>query len=806
MTDEHPSEVNEPELNETPKTPNSIEDPIGDTTDGEAETLIANDPATEDEDGEDADADSDSKPHTKAKPPAKLERLQKILAAAGVASRRRAEELIEQGRVQVNGTTVTELGTKADMGRDHIRVDGKLLQGAERQRYFVLNKPKGFVTTVKDPEGRPTVMQFFEKMKERLYPVGRLDYMSEGLLLVTNDGDLANRLTKASSGVEKTYLVKVSGQPTEDELDTLRSGVTIERGKPGEGKVRTSPARIRQVRQGDNPWYEVVIIEGRNRELRKMFEEIGHFVEKIRRVGYGPLVLDQEPGNLRELEPAELEALRLAAEGKYRTPKSKDVRRQNALDAQRLPTVRPSGVAPAAKSGYKPNVSRKSARPGDYQPKRSFDKAPAVRETFGKDRPTRPAPRPNADFEAQPAARPYTKPASKPAWKQADRPERTSARPPARFGGGAKSFDRPARPVRPRFDAAEARPAAPRSFNPGLSDSGSFESRPSSPRSSGPRLGGTGRTGSDRPFGAKPAWNKSGSGSSDRSSYKRPTPPRREPQDFDDDLGPVRPPNLHIEELPPERSSSSGPRADRARPARSGPARTGPSRTGSDRTSSARPTSPRPYSTRPATTRPSFEGKRPNADRPSADRPSFDRGPSARPSYPRSSSDRPSPARPSFGRSGPPRPGAGRPSSARPSFDRPRPSSDRPSSTRSNYDRPSAGRPSFESKRPSRPRTDASGPPRPPRSSEGLARPFTTSSGKPRPGGARPSSKPGRTSGPRPGTPRGEKPRGERDTGWKPKTRYGGSKPAGRPKPGGAGKSSFKSKPAGKRPGGKKSR
>ena len=160
----------------------------------------------------------------------------------------------------------------------------------------MLNKPKGFVTTVKDPEGRPTVMQFFEKMAERLYPVGRLDYQTEGLLLVTNDGELANKLTKAASGVEKTYLVKVSGQPTEDQLDILRGGVSIERGKPGEGRVRTAPARIRQVRQGDNPWYEVVLIEGRNRELRKMFEEIGHFVEKIRRVGYGPLVLDQEPG------------------------------------------------------------------------------------------------------------------------------------------------------------------------------------------------------------------------------------------------------------------------------------------------------------------------------------------------------------------------------------------------------------------------------------------------------------------------------------------------------------------------------
>ena len=191
-----------------------------------------------------AEAEEESESVPTPRPPAKLERLQKILAAAGVASRRSAEGMIEQGRVQVNGKVVTTPGTKADAGRDHIRVDGKLLQGPERLRYFVLNKPRGFVTTVKDPEGRPTVMQFFEKLKERLYPVGRLDYLSEGLLVVTNDGELANKLTKASSGVEKTYLVKVAGQPTEAELDVLRGGVSIALGAPGSRQVRTSPARI----------------------------------------------------------------------------------------------------------------------------------------------------------------------------------------------------------------------------------------------------------------------------------------------------------------------------------------------------------------------------------------------------------------------------------------------------------------------------------------------------------------------------------------------------------------------------------
>jgi 23S rRNA pseudouridine2605 synthase len=259
------------------------------------------------------------------RPPQKLERLQKILSQAGIASRRRAEEMIVAGRVMVNGQVVTALGSKADAQQDHIRVDGKLLQGAERHRYFVLNKPKGYVTTVSDPEGRPTVMDFVQKLGERVYPVGRLDYQSEGLLLMTNDGHLANLLTRAASGVEKTYLVKVAGQPDEEALERLRTGVMIERGGPSEsglygagGKVRTAPARVRQIRHGENPWFEVVLTEGRNRELRKMFSAIGHYVEKIRRVGYGPLVLDVAPGEVRELTLDEVDALHRTAEGKLK--------------------------------------------------------------------------------------------------------------------------------------------------------------------------------------------------------------------------------------------------------------------------------------------------------------------------------------------------------------------------------------------------------------------------------------------------------------------------------------------------------
>jgi 23S rRNA pseudouridine2605 synthase len=245
-------------------------------------------------------------------------RLQKIIAQAGIVSRRKAEELILDGRVQVNGQTVTELGTKADPERDHIRVDGKLLHGAQQHRYLMLNKPKGYVTTASDPEGRPTVMKFVERAGVRVFPVGRLDYQSEGLLLMTNDGELANALTRAAAKVEKVYLVKVSGKPSEAGLDQLRSGVMIERGKPGsrEGRVMTAPADIKLMRNGENPWYEVTLVEGRNREIRKMFEEIGHHVEKIRRVGYGPLVLDVTTGEVRELSLDEVEALRKAVRPK----------------------------------------------------------------------------------------------------------------------------------------------------------------------------------------------------------------------------------------------------------------------------------------------------------------------------------------------------------------------------------------------------------------------------------------------------------------------------------------------------------
>jgi len=241
-----------------------------------------------------------------------VERLQKIIAAAGVASRRKAEELITSGRVAVNGQTVTELGTKADAERDHIRVNGKLLHGPERRIYLLLNKPKGYVTTVSDPEGRPTVMNLLTGVKGRVYPIGRLDYASEGLLLLTNDGSLAEKLMKAASHVPKTYLVKISGKPEDSALAKLRAGVSIPSGD-GKRRVRTAPAKIQIVKDAPNPWYEVTIIEGRNRQIRRMFEQVGHHVEKIKRVRYGSLELDVPPGRYRQLKPPEIAKLLASA-------------------------------------------------------------------------------------------------------------------------------------------------------------------------------------------------------------------------------------------------------------------------------------------------------------------------------------------------------------------------------------------------------------------------------------------------------------------------------------------------------------
>jgi 23S rRNA pseudouridine2605 synthase len=251
-----------------------------------------------------------------------LERLQKIIASAGVASRRKAEELITSGLVSVNGKLVTELGAKADPENDDIKVRGKLLRGPERHLYLMINKPRRYMTTVFDPEGRPTVMDLVGREHARLYPVGRLDYQSEGLLLMTNDGELAHKLMQASSHVPKTYLVKVSGEPDEASIERLRKGISISQGRAPDRRTRTAPSRIRIIKEAANPWYEITLTEGKNRQLRKMFEEIGHHVEKIRRVRYGPLTLDVPPGGSRRLTEPEVRQL------------TKSVERQRPLTSQ----------------------------------------------------------------------------------------------------------------------------------------------------------------------------------------------------------------------------------------------------------------------------------------------------------------------------------------------------------------------------------------------------------------------------------------------------------------------------------------
>jgi pseudouridine synthase len=234
------------------------------------------------------------------------ERIQKILSQAGVSSRRQAERLIQEGRITVNGAVVTELGTKADLDRDHIKVDGRLIRAPKHKVYIALNKPINTMTTVSDPEGRPTVMDLLRGVKDRVYPVGRLDFHSDGLLLLTNDGELANAIMSAHSHLPKTYVVKVNGELTLDQEKQFREGV------PLSGR-RTLPAGLRLIRKAANPWYEVRLTEGRNNQIRMMFKHFGRLVEKLRRVRVGPLELGPlKPGQYRHLDAEEVRALQRA--------------------------------------------------------------------------------------------------------------------------------------------------------------------------------------------------------------------------------------------------------------------------------------------------------------------------------------------------------------------------------------------------------------------------------------------------------------------------------------------------------------
>jgi len=233
------------------------------------------------------------------------QRLQKLIAAAGIASRRHAERLISTGCVTVNGKIVTELGTKADPQLDHIKVNGKLINPQLKSRentYVLLNKPRGYLTSVSDPEGRPLVVDLIPASLGRLHPVGRLDFNTEGLLLLTNDGELTNFITAARNRVEKVYEVKVKGIPTDEAIARLRRGITLDDG------TRTAPAQIKRVGEtATNAWFEVLLHQGRNQQIRRMFDAVGHSVLKLRRVRIGFLQDENlKPGAWRLVSAAEV--------------------------------------------------------------------------------------------------------------------------------------------------------------------------------------------------------------------------------------------------------------------------------------------------------------------------------------------------------------------------------------------------------------------------------------------------------------------------------------------------------------------
>lgn len=232
------------------------------------------------------------------------ERLQKIIAQAGIASRRAAETLILEGRVTVNGE-IAGLGMKADPLRDHVKVDGKLITRREPKVYYLFYKPRGVVTSLSDPEGRPTVKDYFAAVRLRVFPVGRLDYDSEGLLFMTNDGEFSNLLAHPSHQVDKVYVAKVRGIIDDDSLQRLRTGVRLEDGM-------TAPAKVKRIRTAENNcWVQITIHEGRNRQVRRMFEQVGHPVTRLKRVAlHGLTIGGLKPGQYRQLQPEEVAAIR----------------------------------------------------------------------------------------------------------------------------------------------------------------------------------------------------------------------------------------------------------------------------------------------------------------------------------------------------------------------------------------------------------------------------------------------------------------------------------------------------------------
>jgi 23S rRNA pseudouridine2605 synthase len=313
------------------------------------------------------------------------DRVQKILARAGIASRRKAEELIKEGLVTINGR-VAELGEKADPERDAIKVDGKRIQPNQQHRYLLLNKPKGYMSTVADPEGRDTVMDLVPPaMRKALVPVGRLDYHTEGLLLLTDDGEFAQKIAHPRYGSTKTYEVKVKGTPSEAQLDRLREGILLEghRTAPAKitfrGQAKAAGSRRRGEPESDNSWWMVEISEGRTRQIREMFFRIGHPVQKLRRVAIGPLRDAHLPvGALRELTEQEVEKLLRSV----RKPEAKPARKKAAV-APVAVEKKPDAKKPAAKAAKKPAANPRARKP-PAGVKRAGAKRPAAKPRQGR--------------------------------------------------------------------------------------------------------------------------------------------------------------------------------------------------------------------------------------------------------------------------------------------------------------------------------------------------------------------------------------------------------------------------------------
>ncbi|MHB8845991.1 MAG: pseudouridine synthase [Nitrospirota bacterium] len=392
------------------------------------------------------------------------ERIQKIMAAAGIASRRAAEEIILEGRVKVNGAVVTELGAKADPDKDHIKVDGKLINPKQPKTYIMLNKPTGCVTTMFDPEGRPTVTSLLKGVKTRVYPVGRLDYDTEGLLLLTNDGDFAFRVTHPSHELPKTYHVKIKGVLEDRQIESLEQGVFLKDGK-------TAPARVKKLRKEEaNSWVEITIHEGRKRQVRRMIDYTGHSVIKLKRVRIGDLHIGDLPlGTFRHLTSDEVNLIKDSALGgdSVFVETAKPVRRPAAaahvpdfIEGPK-PGVRPRKKAASARTGAS---TYRAAAPAARRPSRPQE----GREGAFEKKPWRPVQRDErqAGRGARPGEKRFERPSSGQDRPFSDRPatrERTSQRPEGTgFRREEKRFDKPSfggksRPFQERGPRADER-------------------------------------------------------------------------------------------------------------------------------------------------------------------------------------------------------------------------------------------------------------------------------------------------------------------------------------------------------------